>query len=102
MRATLLLTLSAPILAACSERTLVVESDTAWNGGIFGPGGSQFEEGSGGARYDLSGARHCWLFEKETAGGVLRVYVESTSIAGPSRVSESSTVEPFGVVDACG
>lgn len=73
------------VFAACDpSRTLVVESDATWEGGIFGPRGSEWVEGTGDARYPLDfGAEYCWHFEATRADGTVRVYIEDATVTGP-------------------
>lgn len=86
---------------ACeSSRTLIVESDTAWNGGFFGPRGSRFVVGKGEAQFPVEDAR-CWLFQKETDSGSLRVTVERSSAVGVAREWEATTDSAFGLVGNC-
>lgn len=87
-------------LAGCDSTTLVVESDTAWDGGIFGPGGSQFVEGNGPARYPLAPGRHCWVFEA-TGPGTLRVYAERASMTAPERIGEGAASQPGEDIRGC-
>lgn len=93
MRAVLVLCLL--VLAACDSRTLVVESDTSWDGGIFGPQGSTWVEGTGDRRFPLGNGRHCWAFNARGSGTV-RVFVESSGVTGTDATADEGVA-----VDGC-
>jgi hypothetical protein len=100
MRYALLLGLA--LLAGCDYSTLVVESDGAWSGGIFGPQGSEWPSGEGNARFVLApNARYCWYFKKESGSGPLRAYVERLGPTGPATTGEASTEAIGGEVEGC-
>ncbi len=97
----LLLGLS-PLLAACSSKTLIVESDTAWTGSV-----DQFGavEGRGNAQYDLGNTNGevCWNFQKTTSLGTLRVYSDDKTFfgLGSETDGEQTTNAPSGTVHGC-
>ena len=83
--------------AACESRVLVVESDAAWEGGIFDARGSEWVDGSGDARFAVEPTGEvCWFFEAER--GTVRVFVEEQSITGPGARSEITEGQ---VADGC-
>lgn len=92
---------ASALLGACDqEGTLIVQSDTRWNGGIFGPRGSRFVDGQGDAQFTFTN-ESCMLFQKETAGGSLRVYVTGGSPLSPFAGFDELTADEFGEISNC-
>lgn len=99
---TLLPLLAVLVLAACDEKTLVIESNTAWTGTIT-YGGSV--SGTGSATVDLSDVPSdvCWTLRKTTSAGVLRAYLRDETWFGLGEEidGDQTTVEPNGEVSGC-
>jgi len=98
----LLLFLALPLLSACDEKFLVIESDTSWSGDISGYGQVA---GTGDAEIDLTDAPSnvCWTLKKETDEGSLRAYLNDDTWFGlGSEVDDDqTTTDPMGQVMGC-
>lgn len=91
----------ALILAACGGKTLVVDSDTSWQGTADGLGQVA---GRGEGRMELPDLDEiCWTLAKTTDAGTLRAYAETSTWFGlGSDVSgEATTTAPAGSVSGC-
>jgi hypothetical protein len=97
-----LLSLAAFLLAACDEKVLVIESNTAWEGDVTYVG---FVEGSGNADLDLTDVPSdvCWTFRKVTSAGILRVYLRDETWFGLGEEidGDQTTSAPSGEVGGC-
>lgn len=77
-------------VAGCGHK-IEVQSNTSWTGNVNGGSVS----GSGTRSYDLKGDNKCFVFQKETEGGSLRVkFKKGTG-------DEPSTTAAYGVVSGC-
>lgn len=89
-------------VAACSDKELVVESNTTWSGVIVGLGGVQ---GEGNATIDLSNAPSdvCWTLKKETSAGTLRAYLRDKTWFGLGTEidGDQTTTAPGGQIGGC-
>ncbi len=88
-------------LAACGGKTLVVDSDTSWQGtaDVLGQ-----VAGRGHRELELPDlAEICWSIAKSTEAGTLRAYAETSTWFGlGSDVSgEAATTAPSGAVSGC-
>jgi hypothetical protein len=101
MRAVLSGAALAIALGACTDRELIVESNTDWSGFIDEEESGYSRDGSGNARFDLDNGRICWTFQKETDAGVLRVYAKTKEIFGTDRQGDASTTAAYGFVTGC-
>jgi hypothetical protein len=89
------------MLIGCDQRTLVVESNTSWEGSVddFGP-----ISGQGNSSIDVGRASRgfCWTIGKRTDAGTLRVFLDDKSTFGVTEFrGEQTTNEPFGEVRGC-
>jgi hypothetical protein len=93
---------SVALLSACSEKDLVIESNTSWRGSVDRVGELS---GKGSARYTIKDTQGqiCWVFTKTTTAGVLRVYAEDKTWFGLGTEvdSDDTTFEPNGQVRGC-
>ena len=88
-------------LGACTDRQLVVESNTEWSGFIDEEESGYSRDGSGNARFDLDRGRACWTFNKNTEAGFLTVYAKTKDIFGTDRHGHASTTAAYGFVTGC-
>jgi len=93
---------TVPLLAACNSKTLVIESNTAWQGEVTG---YATLSGRDGATIDLDGATGnvCWTLEKTTSAGTLRAYLKESDWLGLSvrYAGDAKTTEPNGQIGGC-
>jgi hypothetical protein len=75
----------------CAAKVIEVQSDTSWTGNVNG--GSV--DGSGTTSYELTGKTACYVFQKATKAGSLRVKVKK------GMGEEPSTTAAYGVVSGC-
>ena len=101
MRAVLSGIALAIALGACTDRELIVESNTSWSGFIDEEESGYSRDGTGNAKFDLDSDRTCWTFQKETDAGFLRVYAKTKEIFGTDRQGDARTTTPYGFVAGC-
>lgn len=88
--------------AGCEERTLVVESNTDWDGYITGEGGGSSVQGSGNRVFrDFDSGTFCWTFQKDSRAGTLRAYMKTPLLITESKRGDATTNAEFGVVSGC-
>ena len=98
----LLLWFGVGLLVGCSDKTLVVQSNTVWSGTV-----DQFGaiSGRGNGSFDLGSTygQVCWTITKETVVGILRAYSDDKTWFGlGSEVDgDQTTTEPNGKVTGC-
>ena len=88
-------------LGACTDRRLIVESDTEWSGFIDEEESGYSRDGSGNARFDLDDGRVCWTFQKGTEQGSLRVYARTKELFGTETHGDARTTAVYGIVAGC-
>jgi hypothetical protein len=89
------------LLSACTDRELIIESNTSWSGFIGGEESGYSRDGSGNAKFELEEGRTCWTFQKETTDGSIRVYARTKELFGTERYGDAWTTTEFGVVAGC-
>jgi hypothetical protein len=90
------------VVVGCSEsEVLVIDASNEWSADIYARTLDQHTAGAGPARITLPEGHTCWVVQKSTADGTLRVYMEMQGIIGADRGEEQSTDKPFGTVDGC-
>jgi hypothetical protein len=89
------------LLSACTDRELIIESNTSWSGFIGGEESGYSRNGSGNATFDLDEGRTCWEFQKETAEGSIRAYAKTRELFGSDRSGDAWTTTEFGFVAGC-
>ena len=89
------------LLGACTDRELIIESNTSWSGFIGGEESGYSRDGSGNAKFDLDEGRTCWTFQKETEQGSIRAYAKTRELFGSDRSGDAWTTTEFGVVAGC-
>lgn len=93
---------AVPLCAACNSKTLVIESDTSWNGEVQG---YVTLSGRDNATIDLDDAPQsvCWTLAKTTSAGTLRAYLKEEDWLGLSKdyVGDATTTEPNGQIGGC-
>jgi hypothetical protein len=93
---------TVPLLAACNSKTLVIESNTAWQGEVTG---YVTLSGRDGATIDLKDASGtvCWTLAKTTSAGTLRAYLKEEDWLGlhVSYAGDATTSEPNGQIGGC-
>ena len=89
-------------LSACTDREIIVESNTSWSGFIGEEESGYSRDGFGNAKFDVDGgSRACWTFQKETEDGYLRAYARTKEIFGTDRHGDARTTAVFGIVTGC-
>ena len=91
----------AVALSACTDREVIVESNTSWSGFIGEEESGYSRDGSGNARFEVDDGRTCWTFQKETEDGYLRAYAKTKEIFGTDRHGDARTTAAFGIVTGC-
>lgn len=91
-----------PLLAACNSKTLVIESNTTWQGEVVGV---VTLSGRDNATIELNDAPGgiCWTLAKTTSAGTLRAYLHEEDWLGLSEryAGDASTTEPNGQIGGC-
>jgi hypothetical protein len=102
MRRSVVVVLSyAASLAACTSKTLEIQSNTSWSGAIGGIS-SRTVQGSGNASFAINtNDTFCWTMQKETEQGSLRAYAKVHTITGVDNESDETTTATFGIVSGC-
>ncbi len=94
--------LAVVLLAGCTSKTLEIESNTSWSGSVGAAASSHTIQRSGNYSFDiLTGDTYCWVLQKDTRPGSLRVYAKVHSITGVDREGDATTTAEFGVVSGC-
>lgn len=89
-------------VSACTDRDIIVESNTTWSGFIGEEESGYSRDGSGNARFEIDDSgRTCWTFQKETEAGYLRAYAKTKEIFGTDRQGDARTTTAFGIVSGC-
>jgi hypothetical protein len=102
MRLRVLVLVPALLLLGCDEKSLVIESDTAWTGSInhLGP-----VSGEGSGEFDLSDfpSDVCWQLRKTSSAGTLRAYLRDETWFGLGKEidGDQTTTAPSGEVRGC-
>ena len=91
-----------PLLMACNSKTLVIESNTSWQGEVEG---YVTLAGRDGATIDIKDAPGtvCWNLTKTTSAGTLRAYLKESDWLGMNvrYAGDATTTEPNGQIGGC-
>lgn len=93
------------VLGMACSKSLVIESNTSWSAAVGtsteAVSSARSVDGTGSRTLSADGQHVCWLVQKTTRTGTLRVYLMEHSIVGVDRVGDSYTVADFGLVAGC-
>lgn len=93
------------VMTISCSKSVVIESNTTWSAAL----GTSTEAvstarsvtGVGSTTLAAEGQTVCWVVQKTTRVGTLRVYLTEHSIIGIDRVADNYTVADYGLVAGC-
>jgi len=94
--------LAVPLVVACNTKTLVIESNTSWQGevtGVFSLSGRD----DATIELDDAPASLCWTVSKTTSAWTLRAYLKEEDWLGLSKnyTGDATTTAPNGQIGGC-